>query len=231
MVIGMPLAPRLHFRGIPDTADPATQPSFRVALDEIYAMHLAVTLTLSFAPDAGADDPSVQFATGGRTLRLTMPAGSVEIPALSVQTGTVAGLITITAGMQSAGQDVTPEPAPTETIRVNPTPPVLASVTAIRTSSGFTVAAVGYAPTRDLSEASFQFTGTPGSNLRTTALTLPVDALFAAWYSDPDSAQFGSQFQFTQIFTVTGDTLSIASVSVTLTGKAGTSGAVSASVQ
>ena len=137
----------------------------------------------------------------------------------------------ITAQMQTAGQDVTPAPAPVETIRVNPTPPVLTSVTATRTAGGFTVSLVGYAPTRDPTQATFRFTGAAGSNLQTGSLTLPVDGLFARWYQNPDSEPFGSQFQFTQAFSVQGETESIASVSVTLTSGAGSSAALSARLQ
>lgn len=232
IVIGLPLAPPLNFSGLPSTSNPATQPNFQLGLGQSFPADVTVTLTLTFAPDSGPDDPSVQFATGGRTATVTIPAGSAaNVSGLGIQTGTVAGLITITAQMQAGGQDVTPKPAPSATIRVNATPPVLTSVTATRTGSGFTVTVVGFAPTRDLTQATFQFTGAPGSNLQTSSLSIAVDTLFTQWYSNPASAQFGSQFKFTQTFTVTGDTQSISSVSVTLASKAGTSAAVSATLQ
>ena len=70
---------------------------------------MVVTLTLTFTPDSGADDPTVVFSSGGRTARITVPAGSTNgATDVGVQTGTVAGVITITAQMQASGQDVTP---------------------------------------------------------------------------------------------------------------------------
>ncbi len=232
ITIGLPAGPGVNITGIQDTSNPGTQPALQIALAASYPTDVTVALTLTFAPDSGPDDPNIQFSTGGRITRITVPAGSTaNVGNVGVQTGTVAGVITITAQLQAANQDVTPRPAPVRTIRINATPPVLTTVTATRTSAGFTVTVIGFAPTRELAQATFQLTAAPGSNLQTTAIPIAVDPLFTAWWQNPDSIQFGSQFKFVQNFTVQGDTNAIASVSVTLSNKAGASAAVSATLQ
>jgi hypothetical protein len=142
-----------------------------------------------------------------------------------VQTGSVAGLIAVTAQMQASGQDVTPSPAPRSTIRIAAAAPVIVSgtLTAVRNSAGFTVTLTGYATDRELTQAVFQFTAAAGSNLQTTSLTVPIDALFAPYFSGAASTPFGSQFTYTQPFTVTGSTQAVASVTVTLVNKIGQS--------
>jgi hypothetical protein len=57
---------------------------------------------------------------------------------------------------------------------------------------------------------------------------VPLDTAFTAWYAGTPSAQFGSQFLYTQPFTVQGDIGAIASVTVTLTNSVGSSPPASA---
>jgi hypothetical protein len=90
---------------------------------------------------------------------------------------------------------------------------------------------VGYASSRDLTQASFQFTAATGANLQTGSLTIALDALFAPWYSSAASAPYGSQFTLTLSFTVQGSLQSIVSLTVTQTSKVGTSAPASASLQ
>jgi hypothetical protein len=104
-------------------------------------------------------------------------------------------------------------------------------MTAARTSTGFTVTIVGYATSRDVTTANFQFSATSGSNLGTSQLAVTVSPIFAPWYSSAPSAPFGSQFTFTQPFTVTGSNTAILSVSATLTNSVGTSSTASANLQ
>jgi len=56
-----------------------------------------------------------------------------------------------------------------------------------------------------------------------------VSSLFSAWYSSSTSTPFGSQFLYTQPFTVQG-TGAIASVTVTLVNANGNSTTVSATI-
>ncbi|HEY1496979.1 MAG TPA: putative Ig domain-containing protein [Candidatus Solibacter sp.] len=220
----LPPTPPLNFAGITSTSPPLQQPQLTVSLGTPYPVDVVVTLTLTFAPDSGPDDPTIVFSTGGRTARITIPAGSTAgSSSVGVQTGTVAGLITITAQLQATGQDVTPVPAPRSTIRIAALPPVPTTVTATRNGSGFTVTIVGYVTDREVTQVIFTFNAAPGSNLQTTSLTVPVDTLFAAYFSGSSATPFGGQFTFTQPFTINGNTQAIVSVTVTMANKIGQS--------
>ena len=67
MTIVLPSTPPLNYTGISPTAGPLQQPRLQVSLGNSYPVDVVVTLTLTFAPDSGADDPAIQFSTGGRT--------------------------------------------------------------------------------------------------------------------------------------------------------------------
>ena len=229
--IALPPAPPLNFSGISATSPPLQQPVVQLSLGNSFPLDVAVTLTLTFAPDNGGDDPTIQFATGGRVARITVPAGSTNgLTTVGVQTGSVAGLITITASMQAAGADVTPAPVPTRTIRIAALAPTATSVTATRTSTGFTVTVIGYVTDRELTQAIFAFTAATGSNLQTTTLTVPVGPTFASYFGGASAAPFGSQFSFTETFTVTGSTQAITAVTVTLVNNVGQSTPVTATL-
>ena len=192
-------------------------------------MDVVVTLTLTFTPDSGAADPAIQFSTGGSITRITVPAGATNgATDVGIQTGSVAGVITVTAQMQAGGQDVTPLPAPRTTIRIAAGPPVITTVTAVRNATGFTVTVTGYVTDREVTQAIFAFAAATGSNLQTTTLTVPADTQFAQYFGGASAAPFGGQFLFTQPFTVTGSTQAITSVTVTLVNKIGQSTAVTA---
>ena len=232
MVVTLPTSPSMSFSGLPTTASPASQPTVTINLGSKFPVDVVATLTMTFAPDSGSDDPSVQFSTGGRTAQITVPAGSTVSPgSIGVQTGTVAGLITITAHLTAAGQDITGTPIPTITIRVNAAAPVLSTVTATRNSSGFTVTVTGFASARDITQAIFTFTAASGTTLTSSTATVTVDSIFNGWFQSSSSAQFGSQFLYTQPFTVSSSASSIVSVTVTLVSKEGNSNTLSATLQ
>jgi hypothetical protein len=143
----------------------------------------------------------------------------------------VAGKITLTLSFQASGEDVTPAPVPTRVITIPPQAPVVTKVAAQHTAGGLTVDVTGFSNPRDMVSATFQFTASAGTSLQTSQVTVPVDQIFGTWYNDTTSQQFGSQFTFTQPFTISGNAAGITNVSVTLTNKQGASSAVSASVQ
>ncbi|MEO8369220.1 MAG: putative Ig domain-containing protein [Candidatus Solibacter sp.] len=226
VTVGLPPAPPLNFSGVSDTANPLQQSRLAVSLGSPYPVDVVVTLTLTFAPDSGPDDPTIQFSSGGRSARITVPAGATAgATDVGIQTGSVAGLITITSQLQASGQEITPSPAPRRTIRIAATAPVIVtgSVTAVRNATGFTVSLSGYVTDREMTQAIFTFAG---SNLTTTTLTVNIDAMFAQYFATPAAIATGSQFTFTQPFTVTGSTQSITSVTVTLVNRIGQSAAV-----
>jgi hypothetical protein len=231
LTVVLPSAPNVTFTGLPATANPATQSTSTVTFSVSYPVAVTVNLTLTFAPLSGADDPNIQFSTGGRIATLTIPAGAtVSTTSIGVQTGTVAGTITITAQLLAGTQDITPTPTPTKTIVIAPAAPSITSVTATTGSTGFTVTLDGFDTTRAVTEVIFTFTPVAGANLQTTSVTIPATSLFSTWYQSSSSAAYGSQFSFTIPFTVTGSVQSIASVTVTLVNPTGTSSAMTATL-
>jgi hypothetical protein len=231
LAIVLPPVPPQTFGGVTNTSPPLQQPQLTVALATPYPVDVVVTLTLTFAPDSGPDDPAIVFATGGRTAKITVPAGSTAgATSVGLQTGTVAGLITITSQLQAAGQDVTPTPAPRTTIRIAALAPVPTTVTATRNSTGFTVTIIGYVTDREVTQAIFTFNAAAGSTLQTTSLTVPVDTLFSAYFGGAGAIPFGGQFTFTQPFTVNGNVLAVGSVTVTMVNKIGQSTPITVNV-
>ena len=221
--------------GVGSTAPPAQQPTLSLELAQSYPTDLTGTVALTFASAVGnVDDPVIQFSTGGRTVTFTIPAGQktavFPAAALSLDTGTVAGTITLTLDFKADGQDVTPQPAPTQTITIAPQAPVITKVAASSNSGGIEVDVTGFSNTREMVSATFTFQAASGTTLQGGTQTITVGPIFATWYGDPGSAKFGSEFTFAQPFNLSGSATGVASVSVTLTNTVGTSTAVVASV-
>jgi hypothetical protein len=215
----------LQLTGLPVTADPADQPKLQLALSSPFPVALSGQLVLSFVPDSGGGDSTIQFSSGGRTVPFTIAAGDTAavFPAapLALQTGTVAGTIRITVQLQASGLDVTPNPVPSFSSRVERAAPKITSVKLVRSSSSVTIQVTGFSTAREVTEAVFQFTAGAGINLQTPQVRIQVDNLFSPWFQDPASSRFGSQFLFSQQFTVQGDTSSLGLDSVTLTNRLG----------
>lgn len=230
VVVAVPPLPTLTFTELPETSPPGQQPRFGIKLSAPYPIPITGTVRMTFAPDQGADDPAVQFAAGGRTTSYTIPAGNdsgqfTGTPAL--QTGTVAGLITLVTTYTAGGQDVTPSPAPTDTLRVNAAAPVLTRIELVRNAGGFDVIVTGFSSTRQVTSGTVRFTGTPGANLQTEEVPVPLSSIFQTWYSDAGSAPYGSQFRLVIPFTISGETNAIAGASVQLTNNVGASNTIS----
>ncbi len=231
-VVAPPLAAPT-ITGVTATEQPAQQPTASVQLANPYPLDLTVTITLTFASAVGSvDDPAIQFSTGGRTVQITIPAGTTVSPNVTFSTGTVAGTITLALSFQAGGQNVTPAPAPTSVVQIPAAAPVITSVTATRSSSGIEVDVTGFSNTRDMTSAAFTFQASSGTNLQSSQVTISTAGqLFGTWFSDPTSTQYGSRFTFAQQFTISGNLTGITGVSATLTNKQGTSNSMSASVQ
>jgi hypothetical protein len=232
LAVLLPVAPALTFSGIPPTVSAGTQSNLQVGLASAYPLPVTVTLTLAFTPTSGADDPAVQFSTGGRVTVIQIPAGSpAPVASAALQTGTVAGTITITADLTTVGQDITPSPAPQQTVVIPAAAPSITSVTAVATGSTLTVTVIGFSTPRSVTQGTFTFAAPASAGLQTSSVTVPATSLFSTWYASAASAPFGSQFSFVQSFNVTGNAQGITSVTVTLTNAQGTSTPVTANVQ
>ena len=221
------------------------QRAFGIFIDTDYPLTITGTVTLSFTPDVIglADDPAIQFAGGGRTLNFTIEAGeyfATFAGTAAYQSGTVAGTIKFTmTQLQAGGQSYLPDPDPYDEMQytIARSAPVITSVQVSKVSPGFSVLIRGYSTPLEMTQATFVFTAqtpifqlpncTPSSSetcrSSTSSFVVPLDSVFGAWYGGPSSTPFGSQFLYTQMFTVQGDVNAISEVSVTLQNSRGTS--------
>jgi large repetitive protein len=233
ITIGVPAAPALSITGLPDSATPATQPALGIALGDKYPLEVTGQATLTFAPDSGADDPAVQFTTGGRTASFRVPVGTTQAvfssSTIGVQTGTVAGTITVTTRILAAGIDITSTPAPSRTIRIAKSSPVITSATVARTSNGFDLVVIGYSTPREVSLAVVGLKAASGTTLSARLFTIPLSDVFTTWYQTTASAAYGSQFSVRIPFTVQNVSNAVSSVTVFLTNSQGGSAEVGAS--
>lgn len=222
--VNLPAAPPARISGLPETSEAAQQFPIQIALASAYAAPISGQALLTFAPDSGGGDGTIQFASGGRTANFTIAAGATDAVAqvpLAIQTGTVAGTITVSVRLTAGGIDITPSPAPSARVRIERAAPVIQSARMVRTNNGIAVEITGYTTAREITQMSVTFAASGGQTLQNTTVTVPVDGLFNAWFSDPTAIQYGSQFFFSQPFTITGDANAVTAQSVTLTNRVG----------
>ncbi len=212
---------------VPPTTQPGTQPSVTLSLSQPYPVDITATVMLTFAASTtpAIDDPNIVFeATGSRTQNVTIPAGSVTVPPILLQAGTVAGTITVPITLTAGGANVTPASLQPGVIVVPPSIPSISSVTTTRKGNQLTVVMHGFSNTREMVNAKFHFTPAAGANLDTTDLTIAGDTIFNTnWFQTTTSDQYGSTFTYTQIFNTSDDATTIGSVDVTLTNTIGPS--------
>jgi hypothetical protein len=217
---------------VPQNPQPGQQSNIALSIGSAYPVEVTGTLTLTFAPNAAnnADDPAIQFSTGGRTVEFTIPAGETQAvfrtPSLGIQTGTTAGTITLATSLQAAGSTVNCNCQLSQTIVIPRTAPTLSAVRVTRTGSGFNIVVTGFSTTREVTQGTFRFAGT--TNLQTTELTVPLTANFNTYFQSTAASQFGGQFTLTIPFSIQGDTATVNSVTVVLTNAVGSSQAVTA---
>lgn len=236
-----PALPSYRFTGPSGVQPPRTQPAIGLTLDAPYALPVSGTLTLTFASDVFAADPAVQFATGGRTVEFTIPANSTRAvfpnnaTEIRLQTGTVAGVITVTPSFAAEGGfNLTPANPRTHVIQVERGAPQVLSVTLSQTStSALSVIVTGFSTARSVRQINLTFTPVAGETLATTSLTISAETAFDAWYASTASVAFGSQFSVTiplqlsgQTRTVTGLVNAIQSIAVSLSNAIGASNQV-----
>ena len=222
--VSLPVLPSVTIGGLPNNANPAQQFGLQISLGAAFPVALSGQAILSFSPDTGAGDGTIQFATGGTTVNFTVAAGStaaVSTGTLALQTGTVAGTITVSLRLQAGGVDITPSPAPTATTHIAGAAPVIQSAQVVRNSGGFNIVVIGFATTREVTQATYNFTAAAGQTLQVSQVTVPVDTLFATWYQNAQNTAYGSQFLLTQPFSIQGDATAVIPQSVTLTNRVG----------
>jgi hypothetical protein len=228
-----PPLPAVNYTGASGTVEPGVQPAVGLSIGESYPLDLSGRLVLSFTSEAFADDPAIQFSTGGRTINFTIPAGTTtavfgrDATEVQFQTGTVAGAITLAASFTTGAVDLTPQPAPVRTLTVEGRAPRLRGILiGNRTASSFEVVLTGFSTLRSVTELNLQFAPAPGSDLQTTSLAVNVDVPFSTWYRSGASIQFGSQFTAVVVIQVSGDMNAVQSVTATASNARGASAPV-----
>jgi hypothetical protein len=236
--------PAYDFQAPSSVQQPSSQPSVGLTLSAPYALDLRGTLTLSFVPSMVIDDPAIQFASGGRTVKFTIPANTTQAlfansaTSMPFQTGTVAGNLVITPNFAlSGGFDLTPSSPVALTMTVPPSAPQISSAGIInQTLNSFTVLLSGYSTARAVSRLDIEVTPKAGTELTATQLTLDVSSASAAWFQSTLSEQsYGGMFSMEIPFKLPNSSTAdlvhkIQSLSIRATNQSGTSGAVSVSI-
>jgi hypothetical protein len=230
--------PSYSFSGVGDISAVLQQPFVSLQLNSPRSSDVSGTLTLTFRADSGtADDQSIQFASGGRTVAFTIPANTVNAmfgtsTQAAFQTGSVAGTISITPKFTIGTVDLTPAQPLVKSVAIPTTAPHLARASVgARTATSIELLITGYAPSRSMQQLNLEFTAVPGRNLQTRSLTVDVGSAFNSWYQATASTAAGSQFTASVTLNVAGDSSAIQAIGVTVTNANGVSPQVSATLQ
>jgi hypothetical protein len=228
-----PQGPTITF-AMPRSLNPTQQVPVQLTLPNAQPDEVDGVVTLTFNPTATSlsDDASVTFVgtqASPRSLSFAFKSNTTtaifDIDNVVLQAGTVAGTIRLTLdSVKVAGQPVTPNNS-TFDITIPLLPPVITNVRLLnRTSGGFDVEITGYSTSREITQATFQFTAGSGGTLATAQLQPDVASTFTTYYQSDASAAVGSAFVYTQPFIAQqGDANVVTSISVTLTNSQGTS--------
>jgi hypothetical protein len=239
--------PEYRIEGPSGTQEPRQQPAVGLTLASPYSLPITGTLGLSFNSEVFADDPAVQFAAGGRTASFTIPAGQTRAVfadgsnQVRLQTGTVAGTLTLTPNfVTEGGVSLTPQNPPALRLSVAQAAPRVLSVSILsRTANGFTVLITGYSTSRSVQRVNLAFTARSGERLENSSLQVNVESSFLGWFQSTQSVPFGGLFSLSIPLNFTGEVVgenlsltdTVTSVAVTLTNAIGTSNSVSADVR
>ena len=223
--------PGVSIVGGADVLDTLQQPAIGIALGAPYPAPVTGQVTLTFQPDAAvpADDPAVQFATGGQDGVVHHP-GQCDLGFGGIPDGIGGGhhrAQRYAAGGRHRyhaagwrGAHDADQPLGTE----NPKCDGSAERGGVRVADNG-----AFGPTRELVNASVRLTPAPGADLQTPTFTIQLADVAGRWFQDPAGMQFGSQFTLVLPFTVQGDPSAIASATVTLSNQSGSSQAATVS--
>jgi hypothetical protein len=241
-----PPLPTYTIGGASGTIAAGAQPNINLTLSSPYPVSIAGVLTLGVSGNLPAD-PAVQFATGGQTVNFTIPANTTSAvfgtqgTQVGLQTGTVAGTITLTPTFSTLNGGVPLNPTTPTTLQLT-VPSVAPTLQAIsisaQTTNSFVISVTGFTTTRALSTWNVQFAAAPGFSLAVTNFSIDVSQISSVYFQTVASRAFGSQFILSIPFTFQGTPPSgltvlnsIASVAATVTNGQGTSNSISATAQ
>lgn len=224
--------------GLADTLAAGSQARVGVQLSGPASQTLNGVLSMAYTPAGDLPrDPSVQFETGGASVPFTVAQGSTAAAfsgsdSIGFQSGTIAANFVFSASLEAGAADVTPSPTPSRAASIPGGAPAISRVTVESvTASGFTVVVEGFSSTREITQATFNFTGRSGIQVQPASVTPSgIAPAFQGWYQSEPSLAFGSMFTLTVPFTISGETNAIASVSATVSNAQGASPAMSANL-
>ena len=158
----------------------------------------------------GSADPTVTFASGGRTASFNVSPGDTRI-ALPFQTGSTAGTLIFSVNL---GQEVE-----TLAIQIPATTPALTEVKGSRAMEGVEVRVTGWDNTHSITQMEFTFYDAGGVTLSPGTLYVNLSSEFARFYA---ASGTGGAFAVKAAFPVRGDTSAVASFQVSVIDLIGT---------
>jgi len=205
-------------------------------------------LNLTIESESFSADPAVQFSAGGRSVPFNIPANTTEAVfpngsrEIRLQTGTVAGVITLTPLFATVnGFDLTPETPARTTLRLSVprrAPSLVSVQLGGRTGDSLSLVVNGFSTMRSVTRAEVQFTPKGDARVAETRFAIDLDAISTAWFRTPNSEPFGGQFSLTIPFTFRASSAtaepiinSLESVAITVTNATGTSNRLSLNLQ
>jgi hypothetical protein len=231
--VALPAVPSLTVTGPQAQAQPGSQVPIQLVIGGAYPGTISGQVSISFAPSKqGVTDSTIQFSTGGTTAVFSILAGQTTAAysapgstqtssTLALQTGTLAGVITLTYTVQAFGVNLTSQVPSSQTITVPTAAPGITSVQSSTSGQTITIQIIGFSDTLELSQAMFSFSAN-GATLKTSQFTVSVGSNFTTWYQSSAAAGLGSQFMLTQTFTAQGDPTTVSLQSVSLVNTSGT---------
>lgn len=228
ILVTLEALPSITVNGLPDSVRPGEQPQFTIDASGPYPAEIRGTLSLTFVPSpavAGVD-AMIRLITGGTSATFSIPANSTRAvfagsAVMALQTGTVAGSATLSAAFQVAGQTVTAANRLDRSVAIVQREPVVNQVLLEKRAGGFTLNLDGFSTTREIAEGTIVLTPVPGRELQSSRFTVPLAAVFKAWYDSAASLPFGTQFRLALPFD--GDPAAIQSLTLRLRNSIGES--------
>ena len=185
----------------------AQQGTLIVTFDQPAATAGTGTAVLDFR---GSADPTVGFASGGRTVTFPVAVGNTRVT-LPFQTGTTAGTLVFSVRLGDA-TDALPLQIPT-------VPAVLTQVQGTRSSAGIVVQVTGWDNTRSVSLLAFTFFDAAGNAIAPGAVRVDSAADFSRYFATSD---VGGAFALRAVFPVTGDAAQVVSFEMSVGDSIGT---------
>lgn len=207
-----PPIPGYSFTGPSGNVEQMQQPAVGLTLDAPYPLALRGTLTLGFESETFADDPSLQFSIGGRTVSFTIEPGSRQAlfsngaTNIRFQTGTVGGTIILTPSFSTADVNLTPAAPTVLRLSIAPAAPRLLNLQiGALSSTAVTFLLSAASNTRTLQSIEIVFNLNPAANVvvRETRLIIDIGALAETYYRSAASAPFGGTIQVSAPVSIT----------------------------